>query len=181
MRLFNSRLLIVLVTSFFLLANQQEVLAQKEEAASIEVDIAKMTVETQAALDSMVLDLCKCLNQHGKIVRRSLDEAIYLLQEAQNKEDANLKETSMQVRSIMVKTRPFSQCLGEAKKKNLTLASSQELQKVAGDPAVERQKYTAILSSLLAKSCPNENGQEILQLFMDFGDQIEALQNKGKE
>ncbi|EJF53880.1 hypothetical protein SapgrDRAFT_2204 [Saprospira grandis DSM 2844] len=170
-----------LIISFFLLASPQKALAQKEDSSSVETDIAKLSPGAQAELDSMALDICNCLQQEGKTLQLSLDKAIALLQEAQNKEELNPKERLLEVRTIMLNTRPFSQCFGDAKKNNLSAASSQELLEMAGNPALERQKYTAILSSLLAKNCPDEHGPEIFQKFNDFGDEMQAFKERAKE
>lgn len=170
-----------LIISFFLLASPKEALAQKEESSSIEDDMARLSPGALTELDSMALDICNCLQQEEKTLRLSLDKAIALLQEAQNKEDLNPKERLLEVRKIMLNTRPFSQCLSEAKKNNISAVSAQELLEIAGEPVVERQKYANILSSLLAKNCPDNHRQEIFQKFTDFGDEMQAFKKRTKE
>ena len=181
MRLFSNYLFTALIINFFLLASPKEALAQKEDSSSVEADMARLSPGSLTELDSMALDICNCLQQEEKTLRLSLDKAIALLQEAQNKEDLNPKERLLEVRKIMLNTRPFSQCLSEAKKNNISAASAQELLEIAGDPAVERQKYTDMLNSLLAKNCPDKPGQDIFQKFNDFGDEMQAFKKRTKE
>lgn len=176
MRLFSSSLLIALMTSFFLMS------CGGGDPTASNPDIAKMSDEAKAEMDKMSTGACECLSQHGEELTAFVDEALPLLKEAQTKEDTNPMEVMGKLMGSMAKMKAFGECfqkVGDGVNEDLL---DKEMKKIIGEDAdgkVKEKKQMEIINAFLGKNCPKE--QKVFQKFMDFGKEMEALQNKGKE
>ncbi|WCL80439.1 hypothetical protein PPO43_10710 [Saprospira sp. CCB-QB6] len=201
MRLFSSSLLIALMTSFFLLSCGGETPASKEAADNKEEpkkevkeepkttedpttsnpEIAKMSEEAKAEMDKMSANACKCLSQHGEELSTFVDEALPMLKEAQNKENTDPMEVMGKLMGSMAKMKAFGECFQKVSEGINEEMLDAEMKTILGediDPKVKDEKQMEIINAFLGKNCPKE--QQTFQKFIDFGKEMQALQNKGK-